>query len=231
MYSLQTSLSGLLLSLSLKGLCCTFRLQKVGLSINDSHWTNSEPCILTFWHGDQLFMPWAYFDKGSITTRRSIFALISEHGDGRIAASALEWLGLASIAGSSTRGGKRALLQLKKKLDAGSHVAITPDGPKGPPRVAKEGVIKLASLTGAPILPITVAASKFWEIKSWDSMLVPKPFSKVLLYAGEPIQVEKDISREALNKQSLHLSEILNQLKSSALEILEEEVTSLSPAR
>ena len=109
--------------------------------------------ILAFWHDHLLLMLHARY-------RRPISALISRSKDGEYIARVFDWYGVESTRGSSTRGGSEALRELLRKARAGSNLAFTPDGPKGPPRVAKDGVVYAAKLTGLPILPIAFAAKK-----------------------------------------------------------------------
>lgn len=135
-----------------------------------------------------------------------MFALISEHGDGRIAAVAMRQLGISSVAGSSTRGGKEAAETLIKTIHDGNHVAITVDGPKGPIHKAKPGVVRIAQRTGAGILPAAAAAQSSWIFKSWDKMFLPKPFSRVTIRVGAPIFVPKEL-KEGEFEQHLALVE------------------------
>jgi lysophospholipid acyltransferase (LPLAT)-like uncharacterized protein len=216
-YPLKTSLIGWAVSILLRGIALTLRWNKTGLYQDDQHWSEGEPVILAFWHGDQLFMPWSYFSPKS-SKKRSIKALVSLHGDGRVAAAALGFLSIKTIDGSSSRGGSRALVLLKKELQAGNHVGITPDGPKGPIHEAKVGAALLSSMTGAPILPIALACDRYWQLKSWDKMFIPKPFSKITLIVGSPMDVPQGLKREELTEHSEALGKSLNELKLQAQE-------------
>lgn len=91
-------------------------------------------------------------------------------------------------------------------------MAVTPDGPKGPARVFKPGVLVLARLTGAPVIPVGVGAHRAWTLDSWDGFLVPKPFGRMDVRYGEPYLVPRDVSDKELAGHARRLEEILNEL-------------------
>lgn len=109
--------------------------------------------ILTFWHDHLLLMLHSRF-------RRPITVMTSQSKDGEIIARVFDWYGVESVRGSSTRGGGAALRTMLRKARSGSNIVFTPDGPKGPPRQLKDGVIYAAQTTGLPIVPIAFAAKK-----------------------------------------------------------------------
>ena len=123
--------------------------------------------------------------------------LISRHQDGSYLTHAIKFLGITPVRGSASRGGAQATRQLIDQPDL--HVCITPDGPRGPRRTMKDGIVFLASRTGRPVVPTTVTGTSFWAVPAgWSDMIIPKPFSKVLLLAGTPIDVPPDLSREEI---------------------------------
>ncbi|NDC37009.1 MAG: DUF374 domain-containing protein [Proteobacteria bacterium] len=152
-----------------------------------------EPCIFVFWHDRQLLMFSEYQRY-----RSKLVALASRHNDGRIIARILEWLGFRTVAGSSSKGGAVALSQLVKLVREGWDVGITPDGPKGPRHVLKEGVVKLAQLTGAKIVPLCYAVERRWSFRSWDRIFLPKPFSRGVALVGTPISVPRNADLETI---------------------------------
>jgi len=93
------------------------------------------------------------------------------------------------VAGSSTRGGARAFLQLLQLLAAGRHVCITPDGPKGPARQVKPGVVHLAQRSGCAVVPMGLALTRRRRLRSWDRSVLPLPFGRVVLTLGAPLRV------------------------------------------
>ncbi|MCO6430425.1 MAG: lysophospholipid acyltransferase family protein [Deltaproteobacteria bacterium] len=215
-WDFRTKAAGYLLSTALRAINATLRWKKVGLVSDGKHWTEGSPVIMVFWHGDQLMMPWVYNPDHKPNARKDIYALISRHNDGRVAARTLEHFEVKCVDGSSTRGAARALLMLKSKLAQGYHVALTPDGPKGPRHLAKQGPVILASSLGIPLLPIAAAAHKSWTFRSWDGMFLPKPFSKMVAIAGEPFTVAGNLSREEIAEESVKLTACLNELKERA---------------
>lgn len=142
--------------------------------------------------------------------------LISEHSDGRIIARATEYMGLHSVAGSSTRGGAKAALELIRKVKEGFDIAITPDGPKGPRYEMKKGVLRLSKDTGARLFPATLSFERYWQFRSWDQMILPKPFSKAVCLIGEPIIVPANITEEELSELKTTFEGRLNQLLKEA---------------
>ena len=125
--------------------------------------------------------------------------LISRHQDGGYLAHAVKLVGITPVRGSASRGGAQATKQLIDHPDL--HVCITPDGPRGPRRVMKDGIVYLASRTGRPIVPTALTATSYWSIPGgWSDMMVPKPFSRALLLAGAPIEVPPDLTREQISE-------------------------------
>lgn len=123
-------------------------------------------------------------------------ALCSASKDGEMISIAMKRLGVIPVRGSSKKGGTKAKEQLMEYLKLGYTCAITIDGPTGPIYEIKSGIIEMAQATGAPIVPYLARGKHNWVINSWDKMNIPKPFSKVYTYTGEPIWVPKDLPRE-----------------------------------
>ena len=142
----------------------------------------SAPVIYVVWHGGLLPALWKH--RGESTT-----VLVSDHRDGSRLAGAIEKWGYRTVRGSTTRGGARGLLGIMRVLDGGGNVALTPDGPRGPARRAKPGAVLAARRTGAWIIPVAASASSGWKLGSWDSFLIPKPFSRVRIAYDAPFRV------------------------------------------
>ena len=138
--------------------------------------------ILALWHGRILAGLHYFRDRG-------IVVITSQNFDGEWIAGILRRFGFATARGSTSRGGARALVQLRRDLRAGRPAAFTVDGPRGPARVAQPGAVWLAGATGHPILPFHIEADRYWTAKSWDRTQVPKPFSTVAIAIGEPLHV------------------------------------------
>jgi len=141
--------------------------------------------ILAFWHRHILLMRWGY--RGS-----RISVLSSRSRDGEYIAQTLRHLGVLPTRGSSTRGGAVGMLTQVRLARAGWDIAYTPDGPRGPAREVKPGVVASASLTALPIVPVGYAATRERHLGSWDRTVLPLPFAALHFVYGEPLSVGRD---------------------------------------
>lgn len=141
--------------------------------------------LLAFWHECILF---ALFCRW----RKPTAALISQSRDGEIVARVIGHFGAETVRGSSNRGGGPALRQAIRQARQGTNIGITPDGSRGPRRVAKDGIVRLAQATGLPIVAFYFTAAKKKRLRSWDQQIVPKPFSRAIFLYGAPILVPRD---------------------------------------
>ncbi len=172
-------------------------------------WDRGQHVIIAFWHQRLLMMPF-------LPHRGKVGMLISRHRDGEFIARAVKFFGIDSIRGSSTRGGLSALRGMVRFFREGGNLAITPDGPQGPRQVVQIGVVELARQTGAPILPVTYAASRRKVFSSWDGFHLPYPFSKVAYLWGEPILVPPETGKKGLEEKRLLLEESLKRITEEA---------------
>ena len=178
----------------------TWRLETVGEEHVEALQASGIPILFAVWH--QQLLPPLWHRRG-----QGITLLVSAHRDGRrLAAAARAW-GYRVVPGSSTRGGVQGLRGLCRALARGHSAAVTPDGPRGPARVVKPGVLAAAQRAGAAIIPVATAATSAWRLSSWDHFLVPKPFSRVTVVYGAPLRVGHDTA--ALEKGGLELQQRL----------------------
>jgi lysophospholipid acyltransferase (LPLAT)-like uncharacterized protein len=145
--------------------------------------------LYAFWH-EGLLAP--------LATRPRIRVLISQHTDGEVIAQICQRLGIGVIRGSTARGGCQALLGMIRDQDETTHLGITPDGPRGPRRQLKPGVVMIASQSGLPIVPVGIGLVKAWRFASWDRFALPIPGSTMVGVVGAPIIVPRDLDRAAL---------------------------------
>lgn len=138
--------------------------------------------ILALWHG--RILPATFYWRN-----RGIVAMTSENFDGEWVARLMARFGYRAARGSTSRGGSRALVQLRRDLEAGSAAAFTVDGPRGPARAAQPGAVWLAGATGHPVLPFHIEANRSWTARSWDRTMIPKPFSTAAIAIGAPMYV------------------------------------------
>jgi hypothetical protein len=167
------------------------------------------PFIYALWH-ENFLIPIVRFGNPNVA------ALVSRHPDGQLLGTLIRGTGMQVVHGSTRRGGVTAVRELLRN-DAGvRHVAVTPDGPRGPRRVVQPGVVYLASRTGMRVVPIGVGHRRPWRVNSWDSFAVPRPFSRVRCLFGEPLIIPPDLAPEALEPHGGRLQAELDRLTSAA---------------
>lgn len=165
-----------------------------------------ERYIVPVWH-DLLLFP-------TFVARRNDLCcgLVSRHEGASFLSAAIEILGGHTIRGSSRKGGATAVKQMIEQ-SAGYHILITPDGPMGPRREMKQGVIYLASSLGRRIIPTAYHCSSAWRIRgSWTDLVIPKPFSKIIAVSGEALVIPPDLSREELAEWTSRLQVAMDDL-------------------
>jgi hypothetical protein len=146
---------------------------------------SGEPLIVAFWHGRLMMTPMLWERKDAM------YALISAHRDGRLISDAVGHLGIKTVEGSTSKGGSKALREMVKLLKAGNSLTVTPDGPRGPSMRAAGGVVQLARLGGAVLLPISYSVTRGKFAKSWDRFLIPYPFTRGVITYGQPIVLSR----------------------------------------
>ncbi len=134
------------------------------------------------WHEALLPLLWQH-------RHQEISIVVSEAQDGQYLADFALSLGYRLVRGSSTRGATKALLGAVRELDNGYSVAFTPDGPRGPRRELKPGVIAAAQRGGGVVIPLHAEADRAWRLRSWDRFSLPKPLARVRIAYGVPFEV------------------------------------------
>lgn len=183
-----------------RGLAATLRLQVVGIDPLRELWRGDRPLIYAVWHGRILMVPWANARLRRAAGARPVTVLASRSRDGELVSAFVRRFGLATVRGSSSRAGASGLRQLARAVSAGHDVAVVPDGPRGPRLTLQAGVVTLAVLTGAPVVPLAFAARPARRLRSWDEFLVPLPFARSVLAFGEPLALAQDADRERAGK-------------------------------
>lgn len=171
-------------------LASTWRLRVVGAGEVADRRARRHPVVFAFWHGEMLPLMWQHRSHG-------ITVLASSHRDGEIIARIAHAFGHASVRGSTTRGGGRALLGLVRTLEAGHDVGVTPDGPRGPAHSFAPGALVAAQRASVPVVPVAVHAPRAWRLRSWDRFLIPYPFARITVAYGAPTFVAAATAREA----------------------------------
>ena len=157
------------------------------------------PILICCWHSRFLLAAY-YFKKINLP----IWVVSSTHRDSQMMAKILLRWGLKLIKGSSTRGWLSVLKQMLAIFQSNNIIAITNDGPKGPPLIAKSGSIKAAIKSKAQIIAISGEAERFWSLPSWDKTVIPKPFSTIHLKFSEPLQYSDETN-------SVEVSDYINK--------------------
>jgi len=165
-----------------------------------------ENFIYAFWHGRQLFLVYSH-------RQRDINILISQSRDGSYITRITDMFGFKAVRGSSSRGGAKALIDVKRRLLKGYLLAFTPDGPRGPLRKVQSGVIYAAFKTGRPIIPLTYSAKRKKIVGDWDEFWIPYPFNTILVMHGKPFYVSRNDDIEA---KCVELEQVLNSLTDEA---------------
>jgi lysophospholipid acyltransferase (LPLAT)-like uncharacterized protein len=187
----------------------TWRFTQVRREEAEGNRANGQPCIYALWHGRMLPLMYLYRNRG-------VYALVSQHRDGELAVRMVHKLGYRTVRGSSTRGGARGFQDLLRELEKGSDVTIMPDGPRGPARNVQPGVLRLAMHSGCPIIPITAGASRSYTLKSWDSFMIPKPFSRCVVIYDKPVTMPADSPQHLIDEQQAELEHTLNRITDEA---------------
>lgn len=182
------------------------------------------PCIIALWHGQHLLAPAIYPSK------RRLVAMVSRSADAELNAMVVEKFGIEAVRGSGGRdgsrhldkGGAKALVALKKALDAGKNVAMIADIPHGTPRDAGMGVVLLARLSGRPIISAAIATSRRKVLESsWDKTTISLPFGRSAVAIGELIHVAKNADEAEMERKRQQLTETLNAATAEAYALVD----------
>jgi lysophospholipid acyltransferase (LPLAT)-like uncharacterized protein len=147
--------------------------------------------IYAFWHEAMIFPAFCY------SWLPQVKVLISQSRDGLLIAEVCRAVGFEPVRGSTSRGGIEALRSILR--GQGCHIAVTPDGPRGPRRQVQMGSIYLAARTGMAVVPCGFAADRPWRLKSWDRFVIPRPWSRATLVMLPAVTVPPDINREQMD--------------------------------
>jgi lysophospholipid acyltransferase (LPLAT)-like uncharacterized protein len=193
---------GWLGALLLRTLGATWRVRSSG----DDPFARGGAFVPVLWH--RGFLVAVALFRG-----RAIAVPVSQSRDGDLVDAVLQRLGFApSPRGSSSRGATALLREMIRRARAGVVVAVLPDGPRGPARVAKPGAVALAAAAGVPLVPVALEASPAWRFGSWDAALLPLPFARVHCRYGEPLAVPKRPAPEEIERMRREVEGALDRL-------------------
>lgn len=193
----------------LTGLILFWLIRVIGATVKFEvkGWENFDEAtaqVLCFWHNRIPIATYFWRD-------RKIIVMSSQSFDSEYIARFIQRFGYGTAKGSSTRGGKAALIQMIRAVRDGKSAAFTVDGPRGPIYEAKPGAVLLAAKAHAAIVPFSISLSKYWQLPSWDKIQIPKPFARAIVVIGEKIMVEDDSETHEAKHQELQKA--LEQLR------------------
>ncbi len=178
--------------------------------------THGSQPVMAFWHG--RILPATYYFR-----HRGIVVMISRNFDGEWIARLITRFGYGTARGSTTRGGLKALLQMKRDMERGLPAGFAVDGPRGPARVVQPGAVWLAKATGNPVVPFHFEARSSWTLGTWDRTAIPKPFTRVALVIGSLVHVAPDADATAMEEKRLQIEHSLIDLETRAQRLVLEE--------
>ncbi|MEY3457261.1 MAG: hypothetical protein RL215_418 [Planctomycetota bacterium] len=174
----------------------------------------------SMWH-DQIVL--AVFSQRTW----NLAGLISQHRDGGYLADSVRIAGIQPVRGSTSRGGLEAVREILSLPDL--HLAMTPDGPRGPRRQMKDGILYIASRSERPLVPAGMATSNAWHVPgNWTDLTIPKPFSTAVLIAGTPVLIPKELEREQMPHWSEALTAEMHRLDELAQRILRNDQSAIA---
>jgi hypothetical protein len=184
-------------ALAVRALGATLAFTAAGIDPLRPLWLAGRPLIYALWHGRVLMAPWIAERLRRTAGARTVRVLASRSRDGELVTRFVRRFGLDAARGSSSRGGASGLRALTRALEAGVDVVVVPDGPRGPSRRVQPGVVALAALTGAPVVPMGIGARPSRRLRTWDEFLVPLPFARCSVVFGPAACVARGGDREA----------------------------------
>lgn len=194
----------------------TGRWRTVGAQTPTAFWDKNQPFILAFWHGRLMMMPYCW------RREKGMNMLISQHRDGELIARTIGHFGVGAVRGSSAKPGKRdkggggALRAMIKQLSRNEYVGVTPDGPRGPAQCVGDGILSIARLSGAPVIPVSFGTSRRIHARSWDRFLIALPFSRGVFVWGNSHYVPRNADAHMLEQARQSLEDDLNRITKEA---------------
>ena len=164
------------------------------------------PIIWGFWHNRMFLIPWLFH---GLTAGRPGTALTSPSGDGAVIADVCAEFGINTVRGSSSRRGMQAMRELTDVIEKGHVIGITPDGPRGPCYNLNMGVIKLAQLTGTPVMPVSLRFSRSYKFPTWDKFRLPLPFSTVEIEFGALHHLPRKMTEEECEARRAEIERVM----------------------
>ena len=209
--------------LIVKIISSTYRIRMMNPEIERDILKRGRIPIYASWH--QRFFPGITF----FASRKPISIMISQSKDGELIARVVNTLGWYPVRGSSSKGGRQALREIKKLVHEGYKVGHIVDGPTGPPGVVKPGLLLIAQASGMPIVPVITSSERKWVFNSWDRFMVPKPFSRVIIRFSDGIRIPEELQRSDFEEKRTSIENTLKKLyiETDAIWSNQEEISRL----
>ncbi|MBW1748999.1 MAG: lysophospholipid acyltransferase family protein [Deltaproteobacteria bacterium] len=192
--------------LIVKIISSTYTIRIVGPEIEKNILKKKQVPIYASWH--QRFFPGITL----FAARKPIAIMISQSRDGELISGIVNRLGWRPVRGSSSRGGRDALREIKTLVHKGYKVGHIVDGPRGPLGIVKPGLLLVAQISGMPIVPTITSAETKWVFNSWDRFVIPKPFSRVIFRFGDEIYVHRNLQGTAFEEKRSSIENTLKKL-------------------
>ena len=205
LYKLSLKVVPVLLAALARVLFATCRVRTHGAEYREQTLDSGRMAVVTFWH-------YSFFGVFPVLGKYDGVVMVSSSRDGEYIARLAHTYGLSTVRGSRNNKGVQALKELIRAVKNGESAAIVADGSQGPPLIAQPGGILLSSRAGAPVLPVCWSASRYWAINSWDRTIIPKPFSRVEIAFGRPLQVPGGLKSDGVEEFRAELERVLHGL-------------------
>ena len=192
--------------LAVKAIAATYRIRLYDPENEKKILEEYKSLVYASWH--QRFFPGITF----FSSRKPIAIMISKSRDGEMVARVVDILGWRSVRGSSSNGGISAFRTLKELACMGYKIGYIVDGPRGPFGYVKPGLLRIAQVSGKPVVPTITSAQKKWVFNGWDRFMVPKPFARVIIRFGEAIDVSAELDGEAFEEKRLFIEQRMQDL-------------------
>lgn len=200
----------------------SYRVEKViGEEIGERIVAEQLVCIPCYWHQQHLIC--ANIVRRWIRQGFDASIVISASVDGEVPSRIAGAWGAKVIRGSANQTGALVMRDMHGALKRGSSIITTPDGPRGPIFEFKAGNILIARISGTPLVPLACAADRSWRLTSWDRMMIPKPFARVVVAIGEPHAVPRDASVDGLEQHRIEMQNALMSLMTQCREAVEKK--------
>lgn len=204
--------------LIVKIISSTYTIKIIGPEIEKNILKKKQVPVYASWH--QRFFPGISF----FAARKPISIMISQSRDGELISKIVNRLGWHPVRGSSSRGGRHALREIKTLIHKGYKIGHIVDGPRGPLGIVKPGLLIIAQLSGMPIIPTITSAERKWVFNSWDRFMIPKPFSRVIFRFGDEIYVPRNLQGAAFEEKRSSIENTLKKLYAETDSLWEDPV-------